>query len=81
MLMTEQERQDLEKTRDMFANTAMTEHMRIYDIDVPHIVKFSYDYADAMIEEKLKRLKERKKLNHPANVNETKGIDSMGEWE
>ena len=65
MLMTEQERQDLEKTRDMFANTAMTEHMRIYDIDVPHIVKFSYDYADAMIKEKQRR-------QNICNVDETK---------
>ena len=101
--MTEQERQDLEAVRDMFAGIAMQEYLdKGYKQSINSVIEstpkmidgvfekytraeiraiWSYNDADTMIEEKLKRLKERKKLNHPANVNETKGIDSMGEWE
>ena len=78
--MTEIERKELEKARDMFANTAMWENRRYYEF--PSIEKMAencYDFADAMIAEKLKRQKQRAKSNHPANVDET--VNSMGEWE
>jgi len=80
--MTEQERQDLEKTRDMFAGIALRYYLIAYeDMQDNELILMSYDFADLVIAEKLKRLKQRAKSNHPANVNETKGIDSMGEWE
>ena len=79
--MTATEREELEKTRDMFAGMAMQELTATLYNDVTqsydklrelysHVPAISYDCADAMIEEKLKRLKKRRKLDHPANVNE-----------
>ena len=58
---TMKQSEELEKTRDYFAGLAMQYYFGWYD-DMPKtekdknlIAKFCYDFADAMIKEKLKR--------------------------
>jgi len=98
--MTTKEREQLEKTRDMFAGMAMQEYLdKGYKQSIDSVIEstpkmidgvfekytraeiraiWSYDDADLMIEEKLRRLKTTKKQDHPANVDET---DSLGNYE
>ena len=66
--MTPNEREKLEAVRDMFAGHII----HLFVKEIPKVAaEYSYDYADAMIEEKLKRQKQRDKYKS-VNVDETK---------